>query len=213
MNGWVFNGGVIPYFAQDVFFTLDHLVALNQSDPNGILTGNLDLQSVGAFGISLGGIVCSEACLKDPRFRACLVMDAPIPADVVQKCLRLPTMGITRDVKTMQLEGWSQEDISQTHITMRAMFEKSPPGEGYFVQVLGMFHVNFTDLPYWSPIFSLLGITGPIDGQGGHDIVNSYSLAFFNCHLKRSPAALLNGPTTQYPEVLLDVHNITISSS
>jgi hypothetical protein len=137
-------------------------------------------------------------------------MDAPIPADVIQNGLRQPTMLITRDVKSMQLEGWSQADINQTQTTMQALFEKSLPGEGYFVQVLGMFHVNFTDIPYWSPIFSWLGVTGPIDGQRAHDIVNAYSLAFFDRHIKGSPAALLDGQTTQYPDVLFDVHNVTL---
>jgi pimeloyl-ACP methyl ester carboxylesterase len=210
LNGRMFNDGIIPYFAQDVIFTLDQLAALNQSDPNGILTGYLDLERVGTFGISLGGIACSEACRLDPRLQACLVMDAPIPADVVQDGLQQPIMLITRDVKTMQLEGWSQADISQTQTTMRAVFEKSPPGEGYFVQVLGMFHLNFTDTPYWSPIFSWMGITGPIYGQRAHDIVNAYSLAFFDRYLKGSPTELLDGPTTQYPEVLFDVHNVTL---
>lgn len=213
MNYRRFNDGIIPYFAQDVSFTLDHLAALNKSDPKSILNGHLDLQRAGTFGVSLGGIVGSEACRLDPRLRACLVMDAPMPADVVQDGLQQPTMWITRDAKTMQLEGWPQVDINQTQTTMRAVFEKSPPGKGYFVQVPGMFHINLTDFPYWSPIFSWLGVTGPIDGQRAHDIVNAYSLAFFDRHLKGSPIALLDGPTKQYPEVLFDVHNVTLSVS
>ena len=39
LNGQAFKNGIIPYFAQDVSFTLDQLAALNQADPNGILTG------------------------------------------------------------------------------------------------------------------------------------------------------------------------------
>jgi predicted dienelactone hydrolase len=62
----------------DVRFVLDQLAALNHSDPNGILTGRLELQSVGAFGVSLGGIVVGEACRLESRLRACLVMDAPM---------------------------------------------------------------------------------------------------------------------------------------
>jgi len=50
LNGRTFNDGIIPYFAQDVIFTLDQLAALNQSDQKSILTGKLDLQSAGTFG-------------------------------------------------------------------------------------------------------------------------------------------------------------------
>jgi hypothetical protein len=132
---------------------------------------------------------------------------------VIKDGLRQPAMLMTRDVKTMQLENWSQSDIDQTQTTMREAFEKSPQGEGYLVQILGMFHLNFTDIPYWSPIFSWLGITGPIDGQRGQNIVNAYSLAFFDRHLKGNPAALLDESISPYPEVIFEVHNVTLPGS
>jgi predicted dienelactone hydrolase len=208
LNGRAFEDGIIPYLAQDAIFTLDQLTALNQADPNGILTGRLDLQRAGIFGISLGGIVSGEACRLEPRLRACLVMDAPMPADVVQSGLQQPTMWITRDADTMRLErqragGWSEADIKEHQTTMRAVFE-SLPGDGYFVRVRGMFHLNLTDLPYWSPLTSWLGITGPIDAQRAHSIINTYSLAFFDRHLKGRPAELLDRQAEQYPEVLFE---------
>nr|MDQ2905919.1 carboxylic ester hydrolase [Chloroflexota bacterium] len=95
LNGQTFKDGIIPYFAQDVSFTLDQLAALNTTDPKGILTGKLDLEHTGVFGMSLGGMVGAEACLKDPRLKACLVMDVAMTADVVQKGLRQPSMWIT----------------------------------------------------------------------------------------------------------------------
>ena len=197
--------GIIPYFAQDVSFTLDQLAELNTGDPNHILTGRLDLGHVGTFGISLGGMDAAEACLKDPRLKACLIMDVWMPADVVASGLQQPVMFMTRDADTMRLErqragGWSEHDIALTLTTMKAVYE-SLPGDGYYVEVPGMFHVNFTDLPYWSPVMSQLGVTGPIDRQQGFDIVNAYSVAFFDRHLKNQPAPLLDGPSEQYPEV------------
>jgi predicted dienelactone hydrolase len=205
LNGHELKNGLIPYLAQNATFALDQLAALDHADPNGILTGRLDVQRAGIFGVSLGGITATEACRLDSRFRACLVMDAPTPADVVRAGLQQPTMWITRDAKTMQLEGWPEADIDQTQTTMRAAFE-SLRGDGYFVQVPGMFHANLTDISSWSPLFPLLGVTGPIDGQRAHDVINAYSLAFFDRHLLGSPAALLDGPSSQYPEVLLETH-------
>ena len=69
-----------------------------------------------------------------------------------------------------------------------------------------MFHVNFTDLPYWSPITSQLGLTGPINGQRGFDIVNAYSIAFFDRYLKSQLSPLLDGPSEQHPEVAIEIH-------
>ncbi len=209
LNGQALKNGIIPYFAQDVSFTLDQTTALDRNDPNGILTGRLDLQRVGTFGVSLGAMVAAEASHRDPRIKASLMMDAAMPADVVQAGLQQPSMWITRPASSMRLErqrsgGWSEADIAQTLSTMRAVFNKSLPGDGYYVQVPGMFHVNFTDAPYWSPLFPLLGLVGPINAQRGFDVVNAYSLAFFDRYLEGRPAALLDGPTKQYPEVLFE---------
>lgn len=198
------DGSIIPYLAQDTIFTLDQLTALNQADPNGILTGRLDLQRAGIFGVSLGGIVAGEACRLEPRLRACLVMDAPMPTGVVQAGLRQPAMWITRDAETMRLErqragGWPEAEIHAHQTTMRAVFEHLPRA-GYFVQVPGMFHSNLTDLPAWSPLWPLLGVAGPIDVQRAHRIINAYSLAFFDRHLKGQPVTRFDGPTQHYPE-------------
>lgn len=212
LNGRTLPQGTIPYLARDVSFTLDRLAALDGRDPLGILTGRLDLHHVGTFGMSLGAIVAGEACRTDLRLTACLMLDAAMPADVVRDGLRQPSMWITRDATTMRLErqqagGWSEADIAQTLTSMRAVFAISPPGAGYFVQVPGMFHVNFTDTPLYSPVARQLGFAGPIDARRGHDIVNAYSLAFFDQYLSGRQADLLTGPSPRFPDVLLDTRD------
>jgi pimeloyl-ACP methyl ester carboxylesterase len=158
LNGNALSNGIIPYFAQDVSFTLDQLAELNRVDPNHILAGRLDLGQVGTFGISLGGMVAAETCLKDPHLKACLIMDVWMPADVVKAGLQQPSMFMTRDADTMRLErqrsgGWTEKDIVLTLSTMRTVYEELP-GDGYYIEIPTMFHVNFTDLPYWSPVTS-----------------------------------------------------------
>jgi hypothetical protein len=205
VNGQALPKGVIPYLAQDVSFTLDQLGSLNASDPNGVLTGRLDLQHVGTFGVSLGAMVASEACHIDSRLKGCLMMDAAMVPDVVHVGLSQPSLWITRDAATMRLEKWTESDIDQALNTMRTTFAKSGPRDGYYVQVPGMFHVNFTDAPIFSPLAHQIGFTGPIDGQRGHDIINAYSLAFFDQFLEDRHSALLDGPSKQYPEVTLSL--------
>ena len=90
------------------------------------------------------------------------------------------------------------------------MFQ-SLSGDGYLVR--GMFHLNLTDLPLVLPLASRLGLTGPIDAQRAHRIINAYSLAFFDRHLKGQPAALLNGPAAQYPEVALETRRPRLPST
>jgi pimeloyl-ACP methyl ester carboxylesterase len=202
VNGQALKQGIIPYFAQDVSFTLDQLTALNHADPNGLLTGRLDLGRVGVFGVSLGAMVASEACHIDPRVKACLMMDAAMPADVVQAGLRQPSLWMTRPANDMQREGWSEADITQTLGTMQAVFNTEPVGEGYFVSIPGMFHVNFTDAPDFTPLAQQIGLSGPINAQRGFAILNAYSLAFFDQYVEGHPSASLAGLAKQYPEVL-----------
>ena len=165
----------------------------------------LDVQRAGVFGVSLGGIVSAEACHLEHRFRAWLVVEAPMPADVVKSGLQQPSIWITSDADTWRLQRWSDRDVMQ-HQTMRAVFE-SLPGDGYFVQVPRMLHLNLTDVPLliYAPFGRRLGLFGPIDAHRVHRLVNAHTLAlFFDRHLKGKPATLLDGPAAQYPEVRFD---------
>jgi predicted dienelactone hydrolase len=208
LNGQTFKDGIVAYFAQDVSFTLDQLAALNTRDPKGILTGKLDLEHSGVFGMSLGGMVGAEACRSESRLKACLMIDVAMPADVVHSGLRQPAMWMTRPANSMRLErqkvgGWAEKDVIQTQTTMREVYNRLP-ADGYFVQIPGTFHIDFTDINLLSPMFPITGFSGPIGSQRAHEIINVYSLAFFNRHLKAEPVPLLDGPTANYPEVIFE---------
>jgi hypothetical protein len=85
--------------------------------------------------------------------------------------------------------GWSEPVIHETLSTMRAVYERLP-GDGYYVQVPGVFHADMTDVPM---LASRAGLSGPVGVQRAHQIINAYSLAFFDRHLKGQPAVLLMG--------------------
>jgi pimeloyl-ACP methyl ester carboxylesterase len=200
--------GIIPYFAQDVGLALDRLAEVDAADPAHLLTGRLDLGRAGVFGISLGAMNAAQACADDRRLKACLMMDAAVPAAAIKTGIRQPSMFITREAAMMRREraqtgGWTEWDIALTLGTMRTVYERLP-GDGYYVDIPTMFHINFTDLPYWSPFTSQIGLTGPIDGHRGFGIVNAYSVAFFDKELKGRASRLLEGASAQYPEVRLE---------
>jgi len=207
LNGQTLEDGIIPYLVQDVSFTLDQLAAMNQEGPRGFLRGRLDLERVGVFGMSLGGIVAGEACRVEPRLQACLMMDAAMPNSVVEAGLKKPSMWITREAEVMRLEreragGWKEIEIRAHLDSMRATYE-SLEGAGYFVQVDGIFHSNFTDIPAWTPLVRWMGAAGPMDVRRAHEIINVYSVAFFDRELKGQEAELLDGETDEYPEVMI----------
>jgi hypothetical protein len=101
----------------------------------------------------------------------------------------------------MQLEGWQQPDIDETQTTMRAVYNQLP-SDGYLVLVPGMFHADFSDGPLLSPFAARLGISGSLGAGRAHAIVDAYSVAFFDRHLRGQAAPLLDGSDPRFPEVL-----------
>ena len=91
---------------------------------------------------------------------------------------------------------------------MRAAFEGAR-SDGYFVHVPGTFHLNYTDLPYTiaAPLGRALGLIGPIDWRRAHAIINAYGLAFFDRHLKSEAAPLLDGPSVDFPEAVIEARH------
>lgn len=195
-----FNEVAIPYLAQDVLFTLDQLAAVNQNDPNGILTGRLDMDRAGMLGVSLGGLVGAEASSLDSRLKALISMDVHMPPHVVQSGLTQPVMFIGREAHWMEREKWPQAYIDELETSVRSVYDRLP-GDGYLVLVEGMFHTNHSDAPLYSPLMRWVGVTGPIDARRSTVILDEYTLAFFDKHLKGEPAALLDGPSPAFPEV------------
>jgi hypothetical protein len=65
------------------------------------------------------------------------------------------------------------------------------------------YHINFTDFNLVSPLFKfpLFGALGSIDTRQMERIMNAYTLAFFDQILKDIPSPLLQGNSTDYPEV------------
>ncbi|RCX19679.1 hypothetical protein DFP94_104132 [Fontibacillus phaseoli] len=56
--------------------------------------------------------------------------------------------------------------------------------QGHFLYLDGSEHYDFTDLPLYSPLVSLTGMTGTLKGGRGAEIVNAYVLDFFDTYLK-----------------------------
>jgi hypothetical protein len=67
--------------------------------------------------------------------------------------------------------------------------------------VEGTRHHNFADVNLWSSLLKSFGLLGTIDGYRMLDILNSYILAFFDKHIKNIDSPLLDGSSTDYPEV------------
>lgn len=200
-----FKLAVDEVLGQDAVFVLNQVTTLDQSDPYGILTGRLDLDHVGIFGASLGGITTAEACRMDVRFGACLGLDVAVPADVIQSGLHQPIMWIVRETSDRTDEGWRPSGTKEQNSSVRSVYIRLP-GDGYIISIPSMFHSDITDFSNFmaQPFARWAGLTGPGDWHRTHTAINAYSLAFFDQYLKGQPSPLLDGPSPEYPEVIFE---------
>jgi hypothetical protein len=65
-------------------------------------------------------------------------------------------------------------------------------------------HLNFADVQFFSPMFSMLGITGKLPPERANSIINAYMLDFFDMYLKqKGGGTLIKGRDSRFPEVKL----------
>ncbi|MHB8191706.1 MAG: alpha/beta hydrolase family protein [Bellilinea sp.] len=178
-------------WAADTTFVMDSLEDIQSDGPFGFLAGRLDLDQIGLAGMSFGGSTASQVCLTDSRCKAGLTLDSPQYSAVKSGQLTQPFLFMISD-NGSYLE--------------RAVFE-SAAAAAYLITIKGTEHYNFSDLTLVSPLAQTFDFSGPISGQQMVRIINTYSLAFFDKHLKDLPAPLLNGVSAEYPEVMIESRN------
>jgi hypothetical protein len=183
----------------DMRFALNYLTQLNEGDPQNRFTGSLDMGRIGVFGHSTGGGAVLQLAGTDDRVKAGLTEDiylTPVCDEVLDR-------GVPQPFAFLFSQVWAEDRESGNNRTLRD-FAARLHSPHYTMHILGTTHYDFTDLPALSPLAHALGLKGPIRGRRVHQIVNDYSLAFFNQYLKGEASPLLAGPSQDFPEVVFD---------
>ncbi|WP_437612526.1 hypothetical protein WMF20_09305 [Sorangium sp. So ce834] len=184
----------VAVWVDDARFVLDELTAAAQHDPEGLLTGRLDLDRVGVLGHSFGGAMAAEACAVDDRFDAGLNLDGSLVGpesgaggrSLAQPFLIMLAESHVDDVR-----------VDETYGALK--------GQGYLARVEGAAHLTFSDLPV--VIEHLLGAgalpeeLGTLAPARAVEITNAYTRAFVEAHVRGDASPLLDGPSPEYPEV------------
>lgn len=190
----------------DARFVLDELESLNRSDPQGILTGRLTLDEVGAFGHSLGGSVSAELCRRDPRVVAGVNLDGWHLGPTANESIETPFLVLFSD-------GWiptpADVERAEGHQRLQKAFDLenvrmieeslSHPHSAVF-EVQGASHANFCDSPFYSPLKRLTG-AGSIDHLRAIEITNGFLLTFFRSELQGDAVPTMSHVGHRFPEV------------
>ena len=185
----------------DVRFVIDRLEELNADDPNGLLTGRLDLARIGYVGASFGGSVVVQALLDEPRIKAGIAQDGkPYFSDQTLTDLHRPLMYMQSAAPYMkssdaQLARWGLtaalfKTAEQDHYARQMQLFSRANAPIYNVYIRRTNHVTFSDL------YLIIGVPDPalMDIRRAHTIINDYTVAFFDQVLERRAGALGRRP-------------------
>jgi dienelactone hydrolase len=192
---------LVRQWAQDISFVIDELENINQSPDDGLLLEKLDLSKMGVFGHSTGAGATVEFCASDARCKAALVMDLwaePVSRDSI-------TAGLSQPVMILYSENWDTLDDPENNYGLVGELVEASSNEVYEMTIQGTKHFDFSSLPLLSPLTVSLGLKGPIDGDLGLEIINFYSVNFFDRVLLNDDNINIADLSTRYPEILMGV--------
>ena len=182
-------------WSADTRFVIDWLEELNNEERTNHFYQQLDLNRLGVFGHSFGGVTAAHVVFEDNRVKAALSLDGGVPGgEFIDHSLDVPFM--------FMKSASSNALLNANRLVLEQMMGKSN-NDVYIITVNGSMHIDFCDLAVFSPVLKYFRPPGRIDGQKMLKIMNSYTLAFFNKHLKGMDSPLLDGPSPDFPEVII----------
>lgn len=185
------GGRLVDVWVADALFVAEQMAAWNE-EAGHLLAGRIDTSRIGTLGHSTGGATAVEACAQMTTCQAALGLDAWVQP-VSEPFLR----DYPKALMLLSAPEW----LGPENAELGATLYRERDGEGYLLTMAGAEHFDFTDLPLLSPLTSMLGLSGEIDGRRALAIINAYSVAFFDHVLKGETSPLLEGPSPDYPEV------------
>jgi hypothetical protein len=177
----------------DQIFVLDQLEVLNVDDPLGLFVGRLDLDRLGIWGHSLGGVDAILTCAADSRCKAALNLDADSTFLGNNYLQEINPQEVTVPTMFLVSGQWGQPDFD---------FYERLGGPAYYLTFEAIWHMNIGDYPFWfvsanMPAINIMGF----DPQRSLDVINAYVLAFFGHYLNSEESSILSGPSPDFPEI------------
>jgi hypothetical protein len=180
----------LELWQHDTLCVLEKISAGLPPQIQDILDKKMDLNQIGLFGHSLGGIIALHMAFQDPRIKAGINIDGGSPdpeLDFLKKSLEIPFMFF---------RSYSIGPNDYYYMNSRA--------PSYLVTIKGAYHMDFTDMTIFPKFLKNKIGLGSIAGERMLFLVNKYIVGFFDRHLKNirnENTALLSTIPSPFPEV------------
>ncbi len=181
-----YRGEMFALWEGDLIYELDQLKVWNETKGH-LFQGRLDLNRIGAFGHSAGGLIVARVPHVDKRVKAVALLD---PGYVEpQDGEAIPVLIFKSDAK------------DSPHAREKARREaeyvqRAKPGIN--LRVIGSEHASFSDLAV------IPGFARPGDGRAFHDTIRAVLREFFGRYLRGEPSELLEKGADKFPLLKLE---------
>ena len=143
----------VPIWISDIQFVLDQLIAINNSDPQNILTRKLNLNLIGVLGHSFGGSIAVSLCRIDSRCKAGIDLDGPLFGEKQDVGFDKPFMFLFAEpfkldpskINPKVSKEYFEKVIKQNEERMNNLYN-AITNDVYYITLNGTNHMSFTDL-------------------------------------------------------------------
>lgn len=186
---------LLGIWTADMRFALDRLTSGKTHDAADSVTGHLQVDRVGVFGHSFGGAAAAETVARDQRVKAGIDMDGPPAGVAARDGLDRPFLvfrsghpnpdSLPDAVLERRYGTTSRDSVRAIYRRFDARVNSLLQFGGTEVRMDGTAHLNFSDMPLWSPfLMRRLGLVGSDDITDVHAAITALTMRFFDQYLR-----------------------------
>jgi hypothetical protein len=158
--------------------------------------------------------VATEACWLDDRLKAGINMDGMLFGEAADAGVAQPFFFMSCDGPLpSEADLQCPDPRKRLHMQMldldfrRIRLSLARYG-GYYLTIRGSAHSNYSDRPLYSPLRTFTD-AGSVSVKRAFEIINDYTLAFFEKYLNGKQQDLLAEQSSRYPEADFERHAVS----
>ena len=172
--------------AQDMNFVLDEILAKTNLVSSDEVYQRIDQERIGLFGHSLGGATAAKLGRDRKDVDAVIVVDGTMLGEEIAFTAGKSVLDET-PYPVPLLNLYNEEhyvDANQEGVDYANTYASAHAVDARDIVIRGAGHLNFTDLPLFSPTLAAMLGTGEVDSRYCVETMNRIILTYFNHYLK-----------------------------
>lgn len=171
---------------QDMDFVLEAIISRTQQSDTEPVYQRIDTSRIGLFGHSLGGATAAAIGRERSDIDAVIVVDGTMLGEEIDfengKSILNPD---AYPIPILNLYNEKHyEDAKQAGMEYANSYASANALDARDIVIKGSGHLNFTDLPLFSPTLAAMLGTGEVDSRYCIETMNKIIVAYFNHYLK-----------------------------